>query len=170
MRTQLDFSNHKLTVVNDTLTTIHELKLPDSAIKRFKFVNTCNRLMVLSDYGDWLFCQSFIPSYGSKVSDGYWAQKTVINSTQSPYEFDEDMTLDELDNLILNCATDDKNYLTFLTEAKQMLFEYGEEEYKNFVYQNAPPSWDSESTPYCKKIKYSLQVIFDAFEEVSKRL
>jgi hypothetical protein len=101
------------------------------------------------------------------VSDGYWIEKVQIASKQDPYNFDSDTAKSEIKKLLEQheMSTEEKEWLIELSD------EADEGEYAyNAKAMEHPGSFDIEMIPDGKKIDYWLLVVFDAFEEICKRL
>lgn len=79
-RTNVDFSEHIVIEThfkNDNHNIdIWDLKLPDSDyIHRVTFINSCDRMMVKGDFGNWVFSREFHPSKNGGVNSYYWDEK-----------------------------------------------------------------------------------------------
>ncbi len=68
-RTDVDFSNHVLEIVEYDGILIYNLLCPS---KNIIFTNANGVLTVTGDYGNWLFSTEFHPASFSKVDDNYW--------------------------------------------------------------------------------------------------
>lgn len=170
-RTKIDFSKHELLVKESNDLTVHYLKIPNTRIDSIKYINTNGILAVTGDYGNWIFCREFIPSKTSdKVSDYYWCEKLQILSTQEPFEFDEDMTKNKI-NEYLNgehgdLTEEEREYLNDCLER----LEWGEESYVDHAYDYACGRFsDYEYVINCKQIKYWLRAVFDGYDEIVRR-
>ena len=179
-----DFSKYLLEIKKDELTTIHTLTLKDSGLGRVNFINVMDRLLVTGDFGNWVFCRSFIPSSEGYVSPNYWAEKGVIQSSQELEEFDKEATEKELkeyleeyisenynmeaDEYLANYDDDDEtiDYINGCIER----IEDGEFDYKRYAYREKPSTWDCEDVIYCTKYKIWLLIVFDAFNEICRRI
>lgn len=174
-RTELDFSKHELRIIEEKGLLVHFLQIPKSYYHCIKFINTNGILAVTGDYGNWIFCREFIPSSDGYVSEGYWLEKLINSSTQKPMEFDPQGTEEEI-RLMLNGGIEKYGY--DIEEANQLreYWEYclrcidDELEFTNYSYREYPPFMDSESVIFCKKHHVWLDYVFDAFEEICKRL
>lgn len=162
-RTGIDFSNHELLITENELVTIHELKKPNTIVHSVKFINVEGSLIVKGDFGNWIFCRSFMPSATSEgVSSGYWCEKIQINSTQNPYEYDSEGTKKEIEERKAEYETDSE-FVEYLDDILDKAEESGEY-YSAYAHLNLPSGYDHESVPYCKKVNEWLRVVFDAFE------
>jgi len=166
----IDFSKH---VVTETLTDeikIWEFADPNTNIYGITFINCKGIMSVTGDVGNWIFCREFHPSAEGYVSDSYWCEKLTMTSSQNPYEFDSDATEKHINELL----QDEDEDLT--EEGKEYLqgclnhVGYSEFEYDTFAYNNFPDDWDAESVPKCKKIQVWLLIVFDAFDEICRRM
>jgi hypothetical protein len=183
-RTGLDFSEHVFT--NQTYSTeegphmnVYTLKRPDSGCDLVRFIVGYGITTASGDYGDWVFGREFTPSGGYYVSDGYWLGKiSTHDSGASGIEFDPDGTRKEIEEKLTK-EWQEENLDRVLTEY--------EEDYLNecleatwdgctFVYesvafrQNTGYFEDSESVPFVTKTKTWLLYVFDAFDEMCRRL
>jgi hypothetical protein len=176
-RTDADFSKHELYVEKCDNYMMHHLKHPDySHMYSVKFINTNGIMAVTGDYGNWIFCREFHPSAEGGVSTGYWQEKLTMASTQEGYEFDNDATKWEILEG-LNGGLEEYGYTgSELEQAKEYyesLLEYVEcsaWEYEAFAYNNFPGFMCSEDVPHMKKTKIWLNIVFDAFEEICRRM
>lgn len=177
-RTEFDFSEHELIVNNSGDLLVHTLKHKEyNRMYRFDFINTNGIMVVTGDYGNWMFCREFHPSADGMVSDYYWCEKIKISSTQEPFEFDNDAT----EKLILEGINGGLETDGFTGDGLETMIEYYEdillynvnesgERYMINAYDNMPSFCDGESIPHITKIKYWLLCVFDAFEEICRRL
>lgn len=176
-RTDFDFSNHELIIEKSEGLLVHTLKHTEySQWYRFNFINTNGIMVVTGDYGNWMFCREFHPSPDGIVSDYYWCEKIEISSTQEPYEFDEESTVEEIKEY-LNGGLEEYGYEGDDLEIMRGYYEElldrvteGEFYYKAYAYSEKPDCMDVEYVPNCKKIKHWLLCVFDAFEEICLRL
>ena len=168
-RTGMDFSAHELIITKQDGLLIHWLKIPDRVCQNIKFINTNDIMVVTGDYNSWLFCREFHPSAKGSVSDGYWCEKLTLDSSQGPMDYDPAETKKELEERLNHpeepLDDDTKEYY-------EQCIERVEEEldYTHYAYRNMPGWMDSENVVHCKNIKPQLMVVFDAFEEICRRI
>lgn len=172
MRTDLDFSKHelKVTKIGDK-DSIFTLQISNSNYNRFVFIVTEGITAVTGDYFNWIFSREFDPHREIYVLDHYWAEKLRLASNQKSHEFSAEET-EKIINEQLENAEDyglDGESIEYLNECKNTLL-YGEFEYTTYAYNNYPKNWDSEMVPFGKVIELQLLYVFDAFEEIIKRL
>lgn len=180
-RTTFDFSNHTHRVEIFTSREGNEIRVDHlregaSRMGYVKFVNDNQGLSVFGDFGNWIFCRPFHPSEGGRVSDRYWDEKLSIASCQECEKFDSDATRRELTELI-NGGLEGWGYEEKdLGKAKEWLTElldYVDDEleytYEAFRGEN-PTEMDFENIPFRKKRLSSLEVVYDAFEEICSRM
>ena len=151
-----DWSNHELiikkyTAEEDGEITEYILKKPDTCMEMVVFCNHSGNLSVTGDYGNWIFDRAFYPKKDFKVLDSYWCEKLCLNSCQS-FEFDLEANLNA--------------YAEDLVEFYEEIQECDDEiEYWNCITDHLIDD------PYdYKKIPEQLFVIFDAFEEICRRI
>ena len=176
-RTEFDFSNHELIIETSDGLLVHTLKHKEySQLYRFNFINTNGIMVVTGDYGNWMFCREFHPSSDGMVSDYYWCEKLENSSTQKPFEFDSETTEKEI-KIMLNGGLEEYGYegddLEIMREYYEELSDKvteGEFYYEAYAYGEMPYFMDTESVPSYKKIKHWLLCVFDAFEEVCRRI
>ena len=179
-RTEYDFSNHELIVVETENFNSYRLKHPEySQMFSVTFINTNGICAVTGDYGNYIFCREFHPSADGYVSDHYWLEKLQNSSDQSGENFDSDKTRETINDLISELKDDSENdsidpdkyneELEYLTELLDYV-DRSEFEYTSYVYNNYPSWFDCESVPFCKSIKPQLLIVFDAFEEICLRI
>ena len=166
-RTDVDWKKHELIIKEDSLTKIWELKKPKSRMGWVRFVSTCDCLMVTGDYGNWVFCREFWPSPDGRVSDEYWIEKLTIASTQNPYEFDYEVTEKSLKEAIEECGEEDEGLKEYY---ESCLGETDWEIGYDYCSYNYPSDCGYECIVKEQKVKIWLQIIFDAFEEICRRL
>lgn len=176
-RTGIDFSNYDLKVIENNDLLVHELTKPGhSHMYKIKFINTNNVMVVTGDYGNWMFCREFHPSADGRVSDGYWHEKLGMYSTQDGREFDSEETKKEIQSG-LDGGLEEYGYdgekLEQMKEYYEELLDYVELsywEYEHYAYNNYPSFTDHECVPNIKRTKYWLKVVFDAFDEICRRM
>jgi hypothetical protein len=174
-RTGIEFEKHELIITksSDAEIIIHDLKKPDTVCGRIKFINAFGILIVLGDYGHWMFNRSFIPYPGEYVSDGYWNEKCEMEAQ----EYDSEETKKELENGIKSGLEEIGYTGDKLAAAKEFyekcLFyvDCSEWEYTAFAHGEYKPGFiDHEDVPHCKKTKQWLRIVFDGFDEICRRL
>lgn len=141
-----------------------------------KFVNDSEGMTVFGDYGNWVFCRPFHPSPKGYVSDHYWCEKLSIASSQEYSNYDAKETEKELKRMI-NGGLEEWGYKEKnLEKAKEWfteLLNYVDDEleytYEAFRGEN-PTDIDYDYIPFVKEGSYQLKIIFDAFDEICKRL
>ncbi len=170
-RTDVNFDEHELTVLIDTPEVlIHKFAKPNTGHESITFINAQGILSITGDYGNWVLCREFIPSADGFVSDDYWCEKLRIFSTQKVDDYDTDETRKEINERLKNedeyLDGKDKRYLKDLLDN----LDEDEDEYKVYAYNNLPPDRDFEFIPFAKKLNPELNVIFDAFDEMCRRI
>lgn len=178
-RTNFDFSKHILLEThfkNDNHSLdIWDLKLPTSSnMFRVKFINTCGILVVDGDFGRWSFCREFHPSADGYVSEGYWFEKLSIGSQQQYAKYDAEKTEKELKKWIKSGLKDygyEGEELRKLKEQFTDLLDYVDDEieYTQKAFRETDID-DYEYIPFVKTQFVQLDIIFDAFEELCKRM
>jgi hypothetical protein len=174
-RTGIDFSKHSLIISEskNPQVSIAELKVKGSRINSFVFVNTMGIMSVTGDYGNYIFCREFHPHDDGGVSDSYWIEKMVISSIQKPGEFCSESTQQEIEELLSRkeeqgLSEEDVEYL------EDLLTHVDDEiEYAYNAYRQKPSKGvfsDNEYIPFCKKIHVQIPYVFDAFDEICRRL
>lgn len=176
MRTDIKWDKHELLVESNDLVTIHHLKKPNTYQDSVKFINVQGVLVVTGDYGNWMFCRDFSPADGDMVSDYYWLEKLRISSSQEGEEFSTEKTRAAI-NRGLKGGLKEQGFegeeLKKVKEYYKDLLEYvdcHEAEYMQQAHSNYPSFCDYEIIPFEKDTKYWLKAVFDAFDEICKRL
>jgi len=181
-RTGVDFSKHEHRVEifksEKNEIQIDHFQVGSNNCKYIQFINTDRTLTVTGDYGNWVFCRPFVPSEDGYVSDGYWLEKLKILSEQdSALSFDSEETTKEIQELIDKGLEDYGYEGEELSKAKEWFKELLEEaddelEYTFKAYRDysKPDFIDYEQIPFQKKVNNWLLIIFDAFDEICKRL
>ena len=178
-RTSTDFSNHELLVSKERPFSEYTLKKPDTTNQCVRFICCYGVTLVTGDFGEWVFNREFHPSAEerSSVSDGYWLGKMYGESGASGVEFDGEQTIAEIDG-ILNIKWQEDNLGRWLSGEEIEYLEACKEAAQDheFVYdsvahrENVGYFGDHESVPKVKKIKFWLLVVFDAFDEICRRM
>ncbi|MCK5614187.1 hypothetical protein KAR91_70635 [Candidatus Pacearchaeota archaeon] len=180
-RTGIDFNKHQHRVeiykCSEKEIQIDHFQVGDSNTNYIQFINTDRTLTVTGDFGNWVFCRPFYPNEKEGVSDGYWLEKLHILSCQNPYEYNGDDTAKEIQELI-DKGLEEYGYegdeLATIKEWYTDLLEYTEEEH-DYIYHahynyGKPANIDYESIPFCKDLNNWLNIIFDAFDEICRRM
>jgi len=179
-RTDVDFSEHTLreTHFKDETTghslDVWELKVKGTMWGRVIFINSCGILTVDGDYGRYAFCREFHPSEEGGVSDHYWHEKLRIGNDLKWDEYDAEATEKEIKALIEN-GLEDYGYrdeeLAKLKEQFTDLLDYVDDKiaYEYHAFRDTDID-DYEMIPYVKEQNIRLDIIFDAFDEICRRM
>lgn len=170
---KINWKKHLLTYHSSPTGRVHILKQPNTSDHSVIFINSMGVMSVTGDFGNWIFCREFHPSPGAKVSEAYWVEKLKIASTQQPMEFDPDETRKQLRKEIREIGTngydpDTKRIIKGYYENCLAIIDDG-----NYFFeatQEVPDGFDSEYVVYCEKPKIWLLCIFQAFNEICRRL
>lgn len=176
-RTGIDFSDYEVIVEESENLLVHTLKRDGfNSMYKIKFINTNGIMAVTGDYGNWIFCREFHPSENGYVSSHYWLEKLHIASSQEGREFDSDETRQEIKEGI-NGGLEEYGYeddqLERMKEFYEELLDYvdlSDWEYRAYAFTNYPEFLDSECVPHVMKTKNWLEVIFDGFDEICRRM
>jgi len=175
-RTTVNFDDHELNISKSEGLLIHDLKKPDSLMCRIKFVNIEGALIVLGDYGHWMFCREFHPSPDGHVDDHYWIEKLEMYSTQKAREYDSEATFKELENGI-NGGLEEYGYTDDDLEVMKeyykncQMYSDTEWEYVAFAHGDDKPSLiEHDQVPFVQRTKQWLLIVFDGFDEICRRL
>lgn len=176
-RTTVDFSRHELITEFNNSIKMWKLKIPNSSYEHISFVNTQGVLLVTGDFGNHVFCREFHPTADGYVSDEYWCEKYRIATEEKTHEYD-DQTTEKLLLSGIRFELEEYGYegddLKVMKEYYRDLLEhvYADEwEYIGYAYNEYMPGViTAEDVPFCQKIKYRLLIVFDAFEEICKRM
>jgi hypothetical protein len=175
-RTDIDWSKHEIIVEShpEARQLVHYLKRPNTICQSVKFINTHGILAVTGDFGNWIFCRSFVPSAdGDFVSDGYWEEKLQIASTQKIYQFDPDQTAKDLNAAIDSLEEDfeDESDREEAREYYESCLDNIEDEHEYLsAARELPSGWDFESVIHREKPVIWLLCVFDAYDEIVSRL
>ena len=167
-RTGLDFSKHIVEVTASQDVSVHFLRVPGTVTDSVKFINTHGILAVTGDYGNWMFCREFLPGPKECVSDGYWVEKLKIASKQNPFTFDSETARKEVQELRHGDYEWSEEEFEWLDE----LYDAADDGEYSFISKlmDYPSGFDTEMMPSGKKIDYWLLVVFDAFDEICRRM
>ena len=171
-RTDLDFSKHKLTIIEHEGISIHRFLVPGTYYDSFIFINTQGIMTVTGDYGNWVFCREFHPSANGKVSDYYWCEKLELDSEQKAFEWDDEAAKKEIENELNSLREGYCENLEETLEYYERLLNHTEWEtgYKYNAHFDKPDGIETEYIPFPQKINNQLLCVFDAFEEICERL
>ena len=168
-RTEIDWSDHELLISKTDNLLVHQLKIPDSIMLNVKFTNLKDILVVTGDLGHWMFCRPFHPSPDGGVSEMYWLEKLTWKSCQEPTDFDSEATRNEIRERL-----DEPGLSEELIDYYEMIELYVDEGYDGYYYAHAygniPDGLDSDDVPVVRKTKSQLLCVFDAFDEICRRL
>jgi len=180
-RTGIDFSKHIHTVeeyvCGEKIIRVDHFKIPDTRMNYIQFINTDETMSVTGDFGNWIFCRPFIPSVKSGVSDSYWLEKLEIASEQRFDRLNFDAIEKEIQELI-DAGLEEYGYKgEELEQAKEWYTELLSEcddklSYLAKAYRDCdrPDFIDSEQIPYTVEVPTWLYIIFDAFDEICRRI
>lgn len=181
-RTDVDFSNHEhsreiFKSDNGNEIIVDHFKQPNTIYGYIKFTNTDDSLLITGDYGNWVFTRPFLPSPDGFVSDGYWFEKLRMASQQRFENLDWEYIEKEINNLIDHELEDYGYSGEELESAKEWFSELLdtigdtlEYEYKACRCYYRPDFIDYEMIPHSKETPVWLLIIFDAFDEICKRI
>jgi hypothetical protein len=179
-RTTWDFSEHVHRVERFRSEEGNEIRVDhfrkgDSNIGYIKFVNDSRGLSVFGDFGNWIFCRPFHPSPDGFVSDGYWNETLKIGSHQDHAVYDPEQTQKEIQCLI-DTGLEEYGYHGDKLESiqewfKDLLYWSDDElEYQYHAFRNTNQDLDPDLIPFVKTGSKQLEIIFDAFDEICRRL
>jgi hypothetical protein len=174
-RTGIDWLKHELTIIQNDDALIYKFYKPNTVTQGLTFINSCGVMVVTGDYGNWVFCREFHPSEEGYVSDHYWCEKLEIHSDQKAMEYDPDETQKWLEHELKE-GYKDHGYDLKSEEAWKEYIETclsyvaDEFDYTHYAYRELPGFCNYECVFYCKRIKPWLNCVFDAFEEICRRL
>jgi len=178
-RTNIDFSKHELDIFTSDNAKIYKLQIDTSCEYKIVFINSNGICAVTGDFRNWVFCREFHPSKDGYVSDDYWLEKLHSHSSQSGTEFDYELTekalKEEIKVIKENKDDYDKDEYKEMLDYYQNCLDYvegqeSEEKYRQEAYK-IPNFLDFEDAViYCESTKIYLKYVFDAFEEICKRM
>lgn len=167
-RTDETFEDYVVTVKKSEHAVIHRIGKPNTRVGEVVFINVEGVLAVTGDYGNWIFCREFHPSKDGYVSDGYWCEKLKTSSPQTSGEFSPDKTEEEInerlkeEDLNEECKVYYESLLNYVHD--------GEIYYLGYAHSNMPDGMDHENVPFVKEMHYWLKAVFDAFDEICRRM
>lgn len=169
-RTSIDWSKHVVETTTSDLVRIDHIKIPGTAMDNVKFINCGGVLSVTGDYGNWIFCREFHPSEKEGVSSQYWDEKLRTSSVQKSHKWSSEETLKELyrykeDYLNENTSQEELDWLEDLENCIDDKYEYIYSAYRCY-----PSDMDTEYIAFGEKRHYWLEVVYDAFDEICRRL
>ena len=176
MRTINNWGKHELLIEENELVTIHHLKMPGTETRAVKFINTQGLTVVTGDYGNWVFCRSFLPKKNQRIDDQFWLKELELLSTQKGNVFSTEKTEKGIKYLLEEGLKEygyEDNELEEATHYCKLLLEHVDsrgEDYQFLAHNRCPSFFDFRLIPYEEETHYWLKAIFDAFEEICKRL
>jgi len=180
-RSNIDFSKHIHTSIKNSEVCIDKLHRVDENGAHLKemgvtFINCEGVLTVTGDFCNFVFYKEFHPSPDGEVSDSYWLSKLKEDSCQQPLVFDHEETTKQIQTLRKyledNFYDDPKNLRDALAYCDGCDDANGDVEwaYDAYAYGEKPDCIDWEDVPRGTVLVEFLPEIFDAFEEICKRL
>lgn len=168
----IDWSKHELLIEDSEEKKIWRLKRPGTCVFQVNFINTEGRLLVTGDYRDWLFCREFHPSPDGHVSFGYWMEKLRTSMGHMDWDLDWDAIQKEIDEFPSRYTDDDLTVPEEVTDWLRDLETHMDDklDYEYCAFREKPSQIDYEDVPYCRKVPIQLDIVFDAFNEICRRL
>lgn len=178
-RMNVDWSEHVHTVEvykgpEGKEVRIDSLAKPGTVCGAVHFINAKGIMSVTGDYGNWIFCRPFIPSKHQYVSDGYWIEKLMILSKQK-FELDMESIEAEVKELV-DKGLEDMGYEgDRLKELKEWFGELDTDDELSYLASAFRPPYgspaiDYEMIPHSYKTPVWLEIVFDAFDELCRRV
>jgi hypothetical protein len=177
-RSKVDWSQHEhscLPLGNDCV--IDELSIPGKgAFKSVKFINSQGIMAVTGDYGVWVFNREFIPSsQEGEVIEHYWCEKAPSCHL---YDFDPEAThalITEWKNELMEVSEgqlsdNDRKRIEYWDACDEIVDQDSPMYYQVRACDLKPSFLDYDEVPYQKSIKPWLLVVFDAWEEICRRM
>lgn len=158
-------------IYGDGKVRIDRVHKPGTYYMAVTFINTKGVMAVTGDLGNYIFEREFHPAASNWVSCGYWLEKlSDYYSGQKGVEYDPEATrlliksmLDGTDDGVREqpLTEEEREYLEErLNDASGDDWAYEVEAHLNTVGRF---NEDAELVPLCRKLKYRLGCIFDAF-------
>lgn len=182
-RRSVDFSEHNLwsTEYGDggyVQTRIWGLKKDDSRVFSVEFINCRGVMTVTGDFGNFVFCREFHPSKDGYVSDGYWLEKLRMGSCQKPCVFDGEKTRDALAEFEKSLEDQFEGEVNGAEYEEAMEYVKAcidashdvEWEYDSVAYGDKPEWLECEDVPKGHILADYLNAVFDAFDEICRRM
>jgi hypothetical protein len=182
-RTQIDWSDYELIIKDEDSYKVHWLKNPNSMGSNVKFIQVEDILLVTGVFGRWSFAQKFNPEKIDKVSDSFWCNRIRLGSSQVSHLFDKKVAqmaiAEKIDELLDYGIKDDDGEISFNDDDKELEYSFwigaidccdNEFDFTKYFYENKPMHIDDDFLSNCGKQNPQLDAIFDAFEEVSRRI
>ncbi len=151
-RTGVDFSEHKLRIVESEDFLAHHFKIDNTYYGCLSFINTNGVMVVTGDYGNWMFCREFHPSAKGHVSGGYWDEKLQMASEQKSSKYDSKATEKELQeymdkhNKVLNVIHRFKEINELDEKEDSELIEYlNINLFDSLIFEDTDEDYDSKS-------------------------
>lgn len=167
-RRNVDWSKHIIETIKEEHSLMYCIRIPNSSTNLVRFVNAYGVLTVSGDFGNWVFCREFHPSPEGYVSDGYWLEKLRMASTQGPQKYDRDGTVELIKKELEeeDFTEKEKEYLEDCIYQSDDEIEYMHQAFRNNVGRYE----DYEQIPLCKEVDVWLLIVFDAFDEICRRM
>lgn len=165
---KVDWSKHVVVKEQIDFCTIHTLWIPNSSFNMVRFINAGGICAVTGDFGNWIFCRQFIPHWGQYCDPSYWDEKLQIASQQKAHQYDPYKT-DEAIKRRMNSSTCDPVERRYLNEVMEYVHE-NEMMYTIQAYNNLPDGYDHDTMIIEKSRHHWLDVVYDAYNEIVKRI
>lgn len=170
-RIDMDWSDHVLKIEeHGEFATVHRLKKPNTGWEMVEFINIKGHgLLVCGDFGDWKFSRCFYPSKDGCVSEQYWIEKLhIANPRQDVFSFSQealDVDIYQLTEYAKEVGRHDetKEYIDILKESVCRADVVSS-------WYHCPDWMEPEDYPEGVKTCKRLEIIFDAFDEVCRRM
>ena len=141
------------------------------------FTNSKEGCSITGDYGNWICSRYLYPSAEGHILDSYIGEKFRYKSTQQLSKYDPEETTKEIQEKI-NGGLEEYGYegedLQKAIEWYTNLLSYVDDEieYTYQAYRDCykPDFIDYDEIPFAKEPNIQLMIIFDAFDEMCRRL
>ena len=172
MTKYLDWSKHEVIIEDHGKLKIWRIKIPGTILHQVNFINTEDRLIVTGDYGDWMFSREFWPSAENGVSQGYWLEKLRASmGRREDWELDKEYIRDrikEFPDVVYRNEEVPEEVTEWLEDLENSIDDTLE--YTYCAFREKPEEVEYEDVPYSKKIPVQLLIVFEAFDEICRRL
>lgn len=184
-RTQQDWSQHVHTrevfknEKGDEIIT-DRLEKQGTLDEHIVFINDQSGLTVRGDFGNWVFNRNFMPNGGNKVgvSDDYWTEKLITASEQKFDRLDFEQIEKDFKEDFKEWVFDYNrapHQLKVIQEWKgEVLNAISDADELEYLYKMHrlpnPLDWGHEEVPMAKKTPIWLNIVFDGFEEICRRM
>ena len=165
VRTNIDFGNHELMIIESKEVTIYKFKKPETNIHSVTLVNHDGVMAVKGDFGNYIFNREFHPCANTQgIGENYYIEKLECHSVQKGTEFDPDSTVRLLNERLAEIYQIESEEIDYLKKCVKEAEDKHQLSYDAYAYLNMPSGYDNEYVIRESKLNSFIPALFDAME------